>query len=97
VNDEQIVELLRSKATRLTAVELANLLDEFIEGGLSQGCLITYFHRAFPKIPLRVLLDSSAWLRVSHGGLSNEGFNALLLPWLTGGTNADSDVHRECS
>ena len=82
MNDEQIVAVLRSEGPGLTAVELANLLDRLTGGGLSQGAIVTYFKRAFPGIPLRVLLDAGAWTRVSQGDLSDEQFNELLAPWL---------------
>jgi hypothetical protein len=82
MNEDEIVTVLRSEGPRLTAVELAGLLDELTGGGLSQGAIVTYFSRAFPEIPLKVLLDAGAWTRVSGGGLSDEGFNDLLDPWL---------------
>jgi hypothetical protein len=81
MNDEEIVAALRARRGR-TAVELADLLDDLTRGGLSQGSIVTYFTRAFPRIPLRVLLDAGAWTRVSGGGLSDEGFNELLRKWL---------------
>jgi hypothetical protein len=90
MNDEEIVRLLRSNAGELSAVQVAELLDELTGGGLSQGTIITYFKRAFPMIPLRVLLDASAWERVSHGGLSDEGFNAALASWLRGDAHGES-------
>jgi hypothetical protein len=41
MNDEEIVSALRSERKRLTAVELAELLDSLTGGGLSQGALVT--------------------------------------------------------
>jgi hypothetical protein len=68
----------------MTAAELAECLSELTGRRLDQGTFIAYFQRAFPLIPLRTLLDASAWIRVSHGGLSDEAFNALLQPWIRG-------------
>ena len=85
MNDEEILAALRASRPR-SAVELAELLDRLTHGGLSQGSMITYFQRAFPDIPLRVLLDAGAWRRLSGGGLSDEGFNELLRKWIEGGS-----------
>lgn len=82
MTDDEIIIALRAERSRLTAVGLAELLDRLSEGNLSQSLLITVFHRAFPHIPLRVLLDSGGWHRVSGGGLSDDEFNQLLNPWL---------------
>jgi hypothetical protein len=82
VNDDVIVAELGSKKGRLTPVEVAELLDRLTGGGLSQSALVTYFKLAFPAVPLRVLLDAGAWVRVGDGDLSDEGFNVLLRSWL---------------
>lgn len=82
MNDNDIVEALRAKRGQLTAVQLAELLDELTDGGLSQGTMITYFKRAFPSGPLPVLIESGAWGRVSGGGMSDDEFNDILNPWL---------------
>jgi hypothetical protein len=82
MTDEEIIKELRKHAARLTAVELAELLDTLSAGRLSQGTIVTYFKRAFPSIPLRTLLDAGAWARVGGGSLDDEGFNALLGAWL---------------
>lgn len=95
MNDDDITRLLRSKKAQLTAVEMATFLSELTGRSLTQGALISYFQRAFPMIPLRVLLDSSAWIRLSHGGLSDDGFNALLQPWLPGESDTNSDTSCE--
>lgn len=82
MKDEDIIQTLRGRRAELSPVELAKLLDDLTEGGLSQSTLVTYFKRAFSTIPLRVLLDAGAWERLSNGGLTDEEFNALLQPWL---------------
>jgi len=43
---------------------------------------VTYFKRAFPDIPLRILLDAGGWSRVGGGTLSDADFNDLLRPWV---------------
>jgi hypothetical protein len=85
MNDDEIVAALRASRRR-SAVEIAELLDGLTHGGLSQGSIVTYFKRAFPGIPLRVLLEAGAWRRVSGGGLSDEGLNDLLREWLVDGS-----------
>ncbi|WP_437576462.1 hypothetical protein [Sorangium sp. So ce887] len=83
MDDEEIVENLRKNRGLLSAVELAELLAKLTGVNLSQGTMITYFKRAFPTVPLRVLIESSAWERVSDGGMSDEEFDRLLGPWLS--------------
>jgi hypothetical protein len=83
MSDDDIVKALQAKQRRLSAVELADLLDELTGGYLSQATLVSYFKRAFPSIPLRVLIEAGAWTRVSDGGLTDEQFDGLLGPWLT--------------
>ena len=82
MNDEAIVDRLRAEAGRLTAVELADLLATLTGSAISQGSIVTYFKRAFPVVPLRVLLNAGAWVRVSGGDLTDEGFNELVRPWI---------------
>lgn len=82
MNDVEIIAALQRERGKRSPVALAQFLDELMDGGLTQGAIVTYFRRAFPSIPLRVLLDAGAWNRVSQGGLSDEDFNALLGPWL---------------
>jgi hypothetical protein len=82
VNDDVIVAELGSKKGRLTPVEPAELLDRLTGGGLSQSAIVTYFKRPFPAVPLRVLLDAGAWVRVGDGDLSDEALNVLLRSWL---------------
>jgi hypothetical protein len=82
MTDDEVVAVLRAGHRRLTAVELAELLGRLTGGKLSQGTLVTYFKRAFPDIPLRVLLDAGGWHRVSGGGLTNEDFDTVLRQWL---------------
>ena len=85
MRDDEIVAALRRASTgRVPPHEVAELLDEIADGGLTQSSLITYFNDAFPVIPLRVLLKASAWNRVSDGGLSDEDFDRELERWFTG-------------
>lgn len=58
MNDEEIIDQLRRERTGRSATELAELLNTLTGGGLSHGTLITYFKRAFPEIPLRVLQEA---------------------------------------
>ena len=82
MKDEDIVTALQQEGHQLTPVALADLLDRLTNGGLSQGTIVTYFKRAFPSIPLRVLLESGGWHRVGGRVLSDEQFNELLCPWI---------------
>ena len=83
MNDEEIVMALRQESRRLEPVALAELLNQLTDGGLSQGTIVTYFKRAFPLIPLRVLLELGGWHRVGGGALTDEQFNEILCPWVT--------------
>lgn len=91
MTDEEIIDRLREASSSLRAAQLAGLLEELTAGGLSQGSLITYFKRAFPKIPLRVLIEAGAWARVSDGGLTDDEFDDLLGEWLPSGIRAGAD------
>ena len=84
MTDDKIVAALRAKRGHGAAVELAELLDALTGGRLSQSTLVSYFGRAFPDIPLRVLLDAGGWTRLGggRGDYTDEGFNELLRPWL---------------
>ncbi len=82
MTDDEIIERLRSAAGRASAVKLAEILGDSVEGGLSQAKLIAYFKRAFPSIPLRTILDAAGWHRVSGAGMSDEEFETLLAPWI---------------
>ncbi|WP_437937072.1 hypothetical protein [Sorangium sp. So ce341] len=81
--DEEIVKTLREHRRSLSAVELAELLAEPTGGNLSQGTMIAYFKRAFPAVPLRILIESGAWERVSDGDMSDQELNQLMGPWLS--------------
>ncbi len=82
MTDAEIIDALRAEAGRCTAVQLAELLGKSLSGKLTEGAIVTYFKRAFPSVPLRVLRDAGAWNRVSQGGLSDDDFNKLLRPWI---------------
>ena len=84
MNDDEIVRRLQEAGPQLEPSALAELLHRLTDGGLSQGTIVTYFKRAFPAIPLRVLLEVGAWHRVGGGELSDEQFNEMLRPWLPG-------------
>lgn len=60
MNDDEIVSVLQQDGCQLEPVAVAELLDRLTGGGLSQGAIVTYFKRAFPSIPLRVLLEAAA-------------------------------------
>lgn len=85
MNDEDVLSALRAEKGRLSPVDLAGLLGQLI-GELSQSAIVFYFKRAFPAIPLRVLIESGGWARVGSGSLTDEQFNDLLRPWLGDGS-----------
>lgn len=87
MTDDQVLDMLRAHRNRLSAVELAELLRDGASEGLTQGTLVTYFKRAFPDLPLRVLLDAGAWIRVSDGGMTDAQFEEHLMPWLAAGAS----------
>lgn len=97
MNDQEIIDNLRSRQRELEPVELAELLDQLTEGQLSAGMIIMYFKRAFPEVPLRILRESVAWSRVCDGDyqIDDRAFNQLLSPWTKGASRDDSNKHRE--
>lgn len=82
MNDEEILAALRSGRGKLTPVELAELLTRLTGRPISDRSIAFYFGRAFPEIPVNVLLDSGLWTRLGRGSLSDDGFNELMHPWL---------------
>ncbi|NNC16442.1 hypothetical protein HJC22_11990 [Corallococcus exiguus] len=91
--DEDVLNVLRAKERLLTPVELAELLGGILEGGISHSAIVFYFKRAFPPIPLRVLLESGLWWRVGKGGMSDQEFNEHLSPWVGQGMAAGNGGH----
>ncbi len=82
MTDNEIIERLQGAGAGRSATELAEILDHLTGGGLSQGTLITYFKRAFPRVPLPVLQDAAMWSRVGGGSMSDAQLDELLRPWL---------------
>ncbi len=82
MNDDDIIRVLRQNAKRLTPVELALAIDTMAAGGLTQGAFVAYFKRAFPWIPLGVLLDASAWNRLRGVGFGDSELNERLKEWI---------------
>lgn len=93
MRDEDVLNVLRAKEKLLTPLELAELLGGMLEGGISHSAIVFYFKRAFPSIPLRVLLESGLWWRVGEGKLSDQGFNEHLSPWVGRGVAAGNGGH----
>lgn len=81
MRDEEVVLKLRASAQR-PPHEIAQVLEDLLKAPIGQGSLVTFFKRAFPSIPLGVLLRAGEWRRVSAGGLTDEQFDALLQPYL---------------
>ena len=81
MQDDEIVHHLRA-SRQLCPVDLAVILDKLTDGGLSQGSFVTYFKRAFPSIPLGILLQAGGWQRLSEGGMTDEEFNGLIQPYI---------------
>ena len=87
MNESEIIEALRAASATRTPSQLGLRLEELTGCVLSQGMLVSYFKRAFPQIPLRTLLELGEWHRVSHGGWTDEDFDATLAPWLGRGSH----------
>jgi hypothetical protein len=81
MSDEEIIAALRFEKGRLTPVDVGSS-DRLTGRGLSDRSILFCFKRAFPEIPLDLLVDSGLWTRVGRGHLSDEGFNQLLCSWL---------------
>ena len=82
MTDAAILKKLQEEALLRTPVEIAELLSELTTRRLTHSVVISFFKRAFPEIPLRTLIDAGEWSRVG-GGMSDQGFNDLLRPWLS--------------
>lgn len=86
MNESEIIEALRDAAATRSPSQLGLYLEELLGCTLSQGILVSYFKRAFPRLPLRILLDAGEWHRLSHGHWTDEDFDAALTPWLAPGS-----------
>jgi hypothetical protein len=82
MNDDEVVALLRSSHRDKPPSELAQILADHLDQGLTQSAMVFCFKRAFPDTPLRVLLDAGAWSGLSDGDLSTEQFDELLEQWI---------------
>jgi hypothetical protein len=82
MTEEAIIERLRELGGGAAATVVAGELSHISPEGLTQGTFVSYLKRAFPSIPLRTLLDASAWHRVSAGGMGDAALDELLAPWL---------------
>ena len=80
MTDNEIIECLRA-ADRGSVVMLVDKLEELV-GELSHSVVVTYLKRAFPQIPLRVLLEAGAWHRLGQGMMTDQEAEQLLRPWL---------------
>ncbi|NVB36394.1 hypothetical protein G6O69_01030 [Pseudenhygromyxa sp. WMMC2535] len=57
---------------------LANKLADMLGVELTQKVVVAGFKRAFPSLPLPVLLEAGGWHRVSDGDMPDSEFDALL-------------------
>jgi hypothetical protein len=79
--DPEAVRALQEASRDQTPSDTAKLLRTLIPRGLDQGSMTFYFGRAFPGIPLRVLLDAYSWNAVGVGTMTDLEFDDLLSPW----------------
>ena len=80
MNDDEIIAVLRERRPTCTAVELAVTLGTLASGGLSHSVIMTYFKRAFPAIPLRVLLEAGEWHRGEERSAHRRGLQRVPAP-----------------
>ena len=81
ISDEEVLVAIREQASVLSPVELTELVSRLQQKEFSQSTLVFFFKRAFPKIPLRTLIEAGAWHRVSGGKMTDVEFNHLLTPF----------------
>lgn len=82
MTDDEIIAILRESAATRSPSKVAELLFE-IHGESKHSILAMYFRRAFPSIPISVLVgEAGGWWRVSGGPLDDEAFDRLLSQWL---------------
>lgn len=82
MTNDEIINELRAAGPGRSATDLAELLNSLTQGGLSQATLVTYFKRAFPGVPLRVLIEVGTWHRISGGPMTDAEVDELLRPSL---------------
>ena len=80
--DEATVAALRDAGRHGTPGEAARVLDGLLPDGIGQDALTFYFKRAFPQIPLKILIDAQLWSGVvSAGPITDTEFDEMLQPW----------------
>ncbi len=82
MKDSEIVSALRSYAVNHTAAETAAFLLQMHGGKLDSFPFISYFTNAFPEIPFRLVIRTSAWHGRYAGGFSDEEVNDMLKQWI---------------
>ena len=68
---------------------LVRTLANMLGAELSQKVVVAGLKRAFPTLPLDVLLKASSWHRVSDGSMSDAEFDALLADPIEADLNRD--------
>lgn len=61
---------------------LARTLAEYLSREISAQLVVSGFLRAFPSVPLEVLLKACQWSAVSAGEMTDAEFDALLGPYI---------------
>jgi hypothetical protein len=79
---DQVTQHLRN-AKRQSPVELALLLGDLLGRPIDQFGMTVFFKRAFPAVPLGILIQAQQWQRFSNGKMTDDEFNLLLGPYLS--------------
>lgn len=72
MRDDEIVNELKRLQPTLGPLEMALHLDTLLPKALSMAHLVFYFKRAFPTLPLRVLMDCASWRRLQDGPVGSK-------------------------
>jgi hypothetical protein len=79
--DETAVAALRAVAQHKSPTDTARMLETLVPEGLTQSKMTFYLKRAFPEIPLKVIIDAQLWERVGPGSITDAEFDEMLRPW----------------
>ena len=82
MTDDAIISAMRELSRTSSASMIGSFLETSRSARLTQSVIVFYFKRAFPQIPLRVLIDVGAVDAPRVGVGDAAAFDAALAQWL---------------
>ena len=85
MKDTEIIERMRIASANHTPTEIVGILDDCLTSGITDVNFIFYFKRAFPGIPIPILVRFCLSKSVVgiEGDFEIEEFNESLVEWIS--------------